>query len=1101
MPRRWLSRRGHQSNHPSSAHITPSDKPNPDFDFAFQRDLPASPPRAVPPSSGQLSTAQRPTTSNGFEARLRKKSHNDTPAFRPRTSDAHRAPFIPLCHRPTGSSSHDDLIGVAFGSPSHPPIAFRTLAAQMSPDSPYHALGHHGPLQDRQRRIFPRSWKKIGALFTAKHPTQKATEPPANSDQVPYQQLQASKSDELLPKHSWFKYKVQIQEPPTRHPPPPPGKDSQHEDDSIQKEVAERMPSSNGKTMLLDPTPFPSPYPGQESGKVDKRPTRSSTLPKLEISIPNQQLIIEDPRLKHAPAAPESSSLERRSKTLDSLRSGSSDSNIVSEPDDKPTSEKCADTNESDLLPATRSADPSLPKPEFHLKSSSSSPTLRKYSLFPPASPTLEKNVGKIQQGSPLKRSLTSPAQLSPMQSNFPTTKPRPLANSTKTLTEQDVASPVTNTASTEATGPWSAIPSKGSSLSSSNTDEIFFDVKSFRDSRGMEDGKHFVMSRPDSAVVELARTRSRLKSSASKEPANKTTPLANKEESSSVSSVNTAAFDDAIAMVEKLSLSQIGPELSQEAKSPPEENPPTIVPAAFPLPATSIGKTPITKRDLDVKLLPPDGVLPRPQSKGRTELPNTKFTVPSPIVEELSPGVAVSLAPENAMTSSKELSGPVLSRLRPRSQSPTQPQPKEMQQDSLPADAAAAAPVLTVSEMKPVPNSSTAPASQPASQSTKPYPPQARAIHRIDHPIQESPTIPQSPPLRLYSPAAAVALDQRAPPVPQKDAKYIPLSKYAARNTISKIELVGVRPARLDRAATDSFLSRTEQAAKSAKGMRVERSATIPAPRSSSSLWIQTGQAEGQERMGPQYHRQASSPGKAVVGIRTVGHGGLHTVTAVVQAAPTAEVSIARTVSLTRKQSSKVLVPGPKLAARRKQMAQHEEKQRREEGSSSRIKALAAVRVMVNSPQDSGHGNEKQAGEQHETENCGSIGKHSSLMSERTSTSTSTLTTISPNITAPALSRRALSNLKPLASHPMDSQVSLVSQASQVSQFSYQSEMSTLSKAQEKADRELFDKFKTKDKGQKEVQEGMRMSPVVVVEGLRGHKPGSSVGVVLDTA
>ncbi|RMZ81995.1 hypothetical protein DV737_g2314, partial [Chaetothyriales sp. CBS 132003] len=655
----------------------------------------------------------------------------------------------------------------------------------MSPDSPDNSLSYHWPLQDRQRRIFPRSWKKIGSLFTAKHPTQKPAETPTNSDQVPYRQLPASKSDELLAKHSWFKYKVQIQEPPTKHPPSPPGKDVQHESDFIQKEAAKRMSSSNGKTMLLDPSPFSSPCPGEESGQLVKRPTRASTLPKLEISIPNQLLNIEDPGLKHAPAAP---------------------------------------------------APPSLLE---------------------------QKGVSRIQQASPLKRSLTSPAQLSPMQSNFSTTKPHPLATTAKTLTEQDVTSPATNTASTETTAPWSAITSNGSSLSSSNTDEIFFDVKSFRDSRGMEDGKHFVMARPDSAVVELARTRSRLKSSAFKEFVNKPTPLANKEGPSPVSGIDAVAFDEAIAA------------------------------------------------------------------------------------------------------------------------------------------------------------------------STKPYLPQVKAIRRIDHPIQESPTIPQSPPLRLYSPAAAVALGNKPPPVPQKDAKYIPLSKYAARNTISKIELVGVRPARLDRAATDGFLSRADQAAKSAKGMRVERSATIPAPRSSSNLRIQTEQAEGQARISPRFHPQASSPSSPIAGVRALGHGGLHTVPTVVQAAPTAE--------------------------------------------------------------NSGDHNEKQVGEQHETENCDSIGPHSYPRSESTSTSTPTLTAVSPSI-----STKALSNLKPLGSHPMDSQVSLVSQVSQASQFSYQSDISTLSKAQEKVGRELIDKFKTKEK---EVQEGMRMSPVVVVEGLKGHKPGASVGVVLDTA
>ncbi|RMD39459.1 hypothetical protein DV735_g5669, partial [Chaetothyriales sp. CBS 134920] len=1024
MPRRWLSRHGRQPTHPSPAHFTHSGKPSSDFDFAFPRNQPAVSPSARVPGS-----ERRPTTSGGLEAQSEKKLYNYAPASRPRTSDAHRAHFNPLCHRPTASSSQDDLIGVAYGSPGHPPVSFQTPTTEMSPSSPDHAFGRHGPLQDRQRRIFPRSWKKIGALFASRHPPQKTTVPTVNSDQTPEKPLQASKSDELLPNQSWFKYKVQIQEPPTEDPPPPPDKD---EGDSIQqKDTPHLMSDIKGKTMLLDPSPFSSPRP-----ESVEPPTQSQAVLQLEITIPSQPLNINDPQSKHAPAAPASSSLlQRRRRTLDSLGPGGSDSNSICEPEDRPTLDNDASMQGADKIKGPTISDPSLPKPEFQLKLSSSSPTLRKYSLFPPASPTGEKGMSKSQQASPLKRSLTSPAQLSPMHSNFAAVKPQPLETLNKTSADDQFTSPDAHTATSDATAPWSAVTSKGSSISSANTDEIFFDIKSLRDSRGLEDGKHFVMARPDSAVVELARTRSRLKSSAPKGAPNKVTPV-NKEESLPMSSINAAVFDEAIAAVEELSLPQTKPDLLRDVNPSPERNPSTAAPTESPASATSVGKPPITKRDLELKLLPPDGVLPRAQSKGRADLPNAKFNVPSPIVEELSPVGAISLTSENmnTTTTSKALSGPA----------PLPLQPKQLEQDTVPvpvpADTKPAAPVLNVVERKPVPNPGVVTASQPiAAHSTKPYPARVRAVQQIDHPIQESPTIPQSPPPRLYTPGAAGTLGEKPPPVPRKDAKYIPLSKYAARSTLSKIELVGVRPARLDRAATDSFVPRTEQFANGGKGTRVERSATIPAPRSNSSLGIHTGQ------------------------------GGLHTV---VQTRPTAEVSVARTVSLTRKQSSKVLVPGPKLAARRKQMAENEEK--KQEGLGS------VLAVAVNGAQG-------QIGNPHKTDS------HSSPTSEPPSTSPA-LGTLSPNTTAPALSRRALSNLRPLASHPMDSEASLVSEGSQASGFSYQPEMSSLSKVKETI-------VQTKGRGRKEVQEGMRMSPVVVVEGLKGHKPGASVGVVLDTA
>ncbi|RMZ78771.1 hypothetical protein DV738_g3639, partial [Chaetothyriales sp. CBS 135597] len=1038
MPRRWLSRRGRQPNTPSPAPFTDSGKQSSDFDFAFPGNQ-----LAASPSVQLHSIERRPTTSSGLDAQSEKKLHNYAPVARPRTSDAHRAHFNPLCHRPTASGSQDDLIGVAYGSPGHPPVSFRTPTTEMSPSSPDHAFGQHGPLQDRQRRIFPRSWKKIGALFASRHSAQKTTVPTADSDQTRDRPLQASKSDEALPKQSWFKYKVQIQEPPAEEPPPPPP--DKDEDGSIpHKDPPQRICNIHGKTMLLDPSPFSSPRPDGDSGRPVQQPVRSAPLPQLEITIPSQPPDIHDTQAKNTPTAPASSSLlQRRRRTLDSLGPCSSDNNSISEPEDRPALEKDASMDGGDeLLPVPTRSDQSLPKPEFQLKLSSSSPTLRKYSLFPPASPSTEKGAGKVQQASPLKRSLTSPAQLSPMQSIFPVTKPQPLDTSNKTSSDNQFASPDANTASSEVTAPWSSINSKGSSISSANTDEIFFDIKSLRDSRGLEDGKHFVMARPDSAVVELARTRSRLKSSASKEPTNKPTPPVKTEESSSISSINPAVFDEAIAAVEELSLPQTKPELPQDVKPSPEKNPPSTATATTPSPVstTATGKPPITKRDLELKLLPPDGVLPRAQSKARVDPPNTKFTVPSPIVEEVSPVGATSLAPEKTTPISKALSDPAVLPVQSK-------ETKEMKQDALPVDTTTAAPVLNMSARKPVPNSGVVPAPQPTAEPAKLYPARVRAIQQIDHPIQESPTIPQSPPPRPYSPTAALAGSDKPPPVPRKDARYIPLSKYAARSTISKIELVGVRPARLDRAATDSFVPTTS------RGTRVERSATIPPPRSNSSLGIHTGQT------------------------------GLRSITTVVQARPTAEVSVARTVSLTRKQSSKVLVPGPKLAARRKEMAEQEEK-KRQEGSGS---SSAVVPVAVNGPQDPLRHNESQVRGQYKAEN---FNPHSP-MSEPPSASTPALTTPPPNITAPAISRKALSNLRPLASHPMDSETSLASGDSHVSGFSFQAE---ISKAQEKT-------VQTKGRGRKEVQEGMRMSPVVVVEGLKGHKPGASVGVVLDTA
>ena len=1066
MPKRWLSLRGRQQHNSPVIEHTSSDKAKQDFDFAFSAETPASFSTALPSRDTQFRTTpydERPTMARGIENRPRKQLRIDVDATRPKTSGDNRASTLQLAHHHNTSRSHEDLIGIAFGSPSHPPSTFRSLAGQMSPMVTDHAFGQQGPFPERQRRLLPKSWKKIGSLFAPKNSGLEHG-PPLTSSPALSQEPVQHKAVDNQSKHPWLRYRLHVPEQPTRRPPPPPVQ-IEYVDETFE-EACRRKSSSEGKTMLLDPTPIPSPHVVEQIRKSVERPVRLSSLPKLEVSIPNPPLDRYTVMFKDVSQS--SNLLARRSKTLESLKSPDLKHESSRMPEAKHIIEPLP---EGELLPARRMTDPKLPKPEFAMKASTSSPTVSKYSLFPPASPAPIKIIGKIHHESPLKRTVSSPARLSPMEPTFPKEKPRVVTDPRKPSAMHDVISPATNTASTDATEPcWSAVHSIKSSVSSSNTEEIFFDIRNFRDSKGIEDGQHFVMARPESAVVNLARTRSKLnKSSTRRKPepptlSRPTIPAARADRHDSISSVNTAVFDEAIAAVEELTSPQSRKEVSQEARMGLVKSQPAS--ASSPPRSNVSRQSSLNKADLALKLLPPDPGMPTKGSKSRPDQPHS-ITVPSPIIEEASPSSnkTVTISPEK----------PIANQAKSRDPSPMPPQPRfnESARKAAP-DSRSATPTEKASSNLPLRKPMAAAVAmkpQHTSQPSLSKSPQMIAVRRMDHPIEESPTIPQGPPPRPYSPAEALLLGNKGPPVPKKDSKFIPISKFAARSTVARVEQVGVKPARLARSATDTLVVEAHQTGKKLTGLRkAERSQTIES--------VSPTAPQAQPRPVVQQASKSDFDIARTVSAKNspqLGQNGVHTVTAVVQAKPAAEVSVARTVSLARKQSARVLVPGPKLAARRK-----EEELRRNGTDSATTSATATpVLVTISSPKESEQEQATPQLEEREQQHKPSISSSS-------------------DISAPS---PAKARLNPLMSNPTDSQISLVSQTSHVSQRSYQSEISTMSKAQERVDKDLIEKFKDKDKSKWDVVESKRMSPVVVIQGERGHKPGASVGVVLDMA
>ncbi|KIX02528.1 uncharacterized protein Z518_08469 [Rhinocladiella mackenziei CBS 650.93] len=836
MPTRWLSIR---HRHPLLQHDSdsqPTAKQS-DFDFAFTES-----PSTIHSTSnipgGILSAGPaeiRPTTSGGPTGI--RKLRLDVSLVRPRTSENHKP--SPLQHPNAISKSDDSLIGLAFGSPSHPPAGF-CVPEPHSPVEHNPSPRHCSPCPDRSVQMQSKRWRKFGTLFKSRQAAVRRDEvPPGPTIGLPTGLVILDKSP-TSQAHKLEEYKLRPIQP--HHGPPPPP-----------TERMERPPNVSEKSQKSAEDLMSRPSTATDASFLSESDTRPP-LPKLEIDIPTPPLDRYSVMFRNLPAATRSSSLlARRSKTLDSLKSCE---------DSRPTTKGEDENSNATAVPLT----PLMPPRRLTTPTTTRSPAVSKYSLFPATSPAPVKIVGQIpfsenesHAPSQLKRSATSPARMSPMQDHFSVSvaKPEPLNPKRMISDEQQmVQSPDDNTASTDREAPWSSAHSFQSSVSSATTvDEIFFDIKSFRDSKGVEDGQ-FVMTRPDSAAVELARTRSKKAAAASRlrrvevpqpdGPAEAITALpvpaptttdAVSAATTKHTSVNTAYFDEAIAAVERLT-----------SPTSTTEKVPTLNFKTGPVTvAGHNGEKPqqsnASAKGQHAEVTDHHG--PRLTSRSREEVGRL---IPSPVAE---------VKEDNS------------------SKSPS-PQPPQQARQA------------------------------PEAQVVKIVSPRLATVKRFDRPCDDSPTIPQGPPIRAPAPSNPNPIsnpksnpiptpqslsDDKPPPVPAKDAKFIPLSKYAAKSTVTAIERAGVTPTRPVRSHTDNLGASTTTSVRPTK----ERSATFP-----SSLQPQQQQEKSSLRglektIPPRPNPVASNP---VTG--------------------TAEVAIARTVSLSRKQSSRVIVPGPKLTARR---------------------------------------------------------------------------------------------------------------------------------------------------------------------------------------
>lgn len=848
MPTRWLSIRKrnpllHNSDQPDASGNPKSQG----FDFAFTD---------LPKQSIQLNSRPvelpRPKTSG---AAAKRKLRVEVPGRRPLTSDAQKTSSSQVTNGTI--RSQESSIGLAFGSPGHPPVAFCSPEASPSHDQ-NSSSRQHPPGVEKALQMQSKRWKKFGILFKTRQALVRRDDiPPGPTIGLPTGLVVLDKSPtsqtsklESLNQRTVPIYQDEddgvppppIEKSPRFMVPPPPEKPNQkHEDD-----MRSRPSTATDADSLIETYTRP-PLPKLE----------------LDIPIPTPPFDRYSIMFKNVPANRSSSLLARRSKTLDSLKSFE---------DSRPTTKG----GEHDRV-IPNNADPAEPltplmPPRRLTTPTTKSPAVSKYSLFPAPVPAPVKVVGRIPFSetvnnsdlSQLKRSATSPARLSPMQDRFSINKPEPLNPKRYISGELTMRSPEDNTASTDRSNPWSAEHSVQSSMSSNTTvDDIFFDIRAFRDSKGVEDGQ-FVMTRPDSVAVELARTRSKraaptshlreIQASSSETTTKPLTtqiappppapPSTTTAQTSAVTtkhtSVNTAYFDEAIAAVERLTSPRSATEHDAE-KIPPIKI--AVQSANVPSYGDDKAQT-MAQNGSPCQKRMGEHQYTRLGTKSREDVSRL---IPSPVAE-----LKEDLSPKGI---SKGLSR------QPSTQSPR-------------------------------------PQAQAQSPSMKVISIPIACKKRANRLYDDSPTLPQGGP--IIRPAHYVASplspdDDKPPPVPEKDAKFIPLSRFAAKGTVTAIEKTGITPqTRHLRSYTDTPTATPT----SASSRNKERSATMPSSNTNSPAMAHPPKSslQGLERtVPPRPNPLAGNP---------------------VQSNDV--VAVARTVSLSRKQSARVHVPGPRLAARR---------------------------------------------------------------------------------------------------------------------------------------------------------------------------------------
>lgn len=712
MPRRWLSVKQKKENSQSAPANADADN---NFEFAFRAECGLQ-------DKKDEGCELRPTTSGGERYRSKRKPDLSLLIERPKSSDS------VLHSTPRSTRFRDSQIGLALGSPCHPPEAFTNIDVTMSPKQQRHAFSQDGPLPVTYN-MKSKKWK-LGGLFRSKSNVTKEsfynvklTSPEANKLGLP---IHSTRTPWRNPKSP-----LVVQNGFESPPPMPISKElpisSEHDIDSIHKaEIA--------------------------------------ATPTLEVSIPDSPLERYSVMFKGVNGLQQSRLLVRRSKGVNQL--------VIAE-----------EQLEIPVI-ARRATSPTTSSPVHTSQASVQGPNSSKYSLFPTTPTSCIMQAARDSPRSTRNRSVTAPSL---------TCSPVMLAKAATSCHSQSETVALSGTQCLEAVKP---VPQRTTSQHSrgSSQSEIFFDIRSFRDSKGQE-GHQLV--RPPSAAVQLARSKSNARKVQQKQ---RDGPQPEKvDEDEREIKTTSIEIDETIALVESLT----SPSTNVNGTASIRIDQTDAQPILQCLPKTQY-KTSST------------ALAGRRKESSRCRIEALNIDVPSPVLE-----------------STEELTPKVV---RPDIQARKHEAPTN---------------ITTIVQVN----------------------------------SKDSPVIPASPP-------------RPAPPV--KDHKHIPLSKYAPRSTTTElINNVGLRPVRPGRSHTATSNPHEDRTSSLQRPQHPTRSATVPL-------------SEHQTRTSnlPQSKYTRFQP---VVAGPTTNERTMPVMVAYVK--PAAEVSVARTVSLSRKPSAAAKVTVTQLS------------------------------------------------------------------------------------------------------------------------------------------------------------------------------------------
>ena len=394
---------------------------------------------------------------------------------RPYASEAQRPPVQRLDLKTTYCMD-EDMIGMALGSPSHPPFVQSNLHGQIEPAAVDAGAQSHpeGAVGAKSTNAKTGKWRKFGGLFKSKHNPSTQAPPlvlqPLEQQFTGYGTSAIGANPQPLPKDT-----------------PKLGQTLAHQ----------------------EPTPMDT---AQTEGVTHSAPpTRHTHMQKLEVDIPDLQMdrysvmfgnLLDNQKPTNL--------LSRRSKVLERLKT-TSDEDVVSH-DPLPKQIHPSDPGQPSNMPFSEDDESLKPPPSTRRATSPAPGKSPIFSLFPQPQSTPKRAAAMPSQARsiPLQRSFTAPSRSSPMEETFGTKTPQVIKPNPVKRRKSSISLVETSASTMQGPG-WStdgSYLSPNSSVSSVG-DEILFDIKKLSIVTENHEPQYEV-TKPDGETAELYRALSK---------------------------------------------------------------------------------------------------------------------------------------------------------------------------------------------------------------------------------------------------------------------------------------------------------------------------------------------------------------------------------------------------------------------------------------------------------------------------------------------------------------------------------------------------------------------------------------------------------------